>query len=645
MFSVRALLTSRALVVGTVGCGAALVTLAAIEAGALPLGTLALLAAAAFLTELFVVPRDEGSFDPRDKTSFAFSATVHIAAVIALGIWAGVLVAAFGVVAADGLGRYPWRKVAFNAAASALATAAGGLVFVALGGEPGSLALPSDFPAIAAMALVLYGVGAVLVSAVIALESGSPFGGVAREGLLVGLAASIGEAGVGVAFAFFLLTEPWAALTLLPLLLAVYRSHERLVTLRRETAHALETFANVVDERDPYTYHHSARVAEYARSLAESLELPQRTVAQLRWAGRLHDLGKISVDAGVLRKPGKLDAEEWEAMRMHPRLSARLLRRFRLATDQAKAVEYHHERFDGKGYYGIDADELPLAAHFLVIADSFDAMTSDRPYRLGLPAAAALEEIERHAGAQFHPVLAKAFVALQQGRDPLAVLTDEERADVRRRMRGQAAREVVRGLQFRPDFLTAGGVLASLLAIGVGELILALPGVLLAAAGVALDRVEVIRSRRLSQRLRGVLSQAGSPEDVFARLAAALSVACDLGWIGLLSWEERECSGSLALEWSGGAAAPSDASLVSWLVREAESDGAIVASGAELGRPDPHLAVPLRNGDVSAYLVVAAANSVSRAVERALTGCAPSIARSLLVAETSEERRLKAVAG
>lgn len=644
MFPVRALLTSRVLVAGTVGCGGALVMLAAIEADAFPLGTLALLAAAAFLTELFVVPRDEASFDPRDKTSFAFSATVHIAAVLALGIWAGVIVAAFGVIAADGLGRYPWRKVAFNASASALATASGGLVFVALGGVPGSLALPSDFPAIAAMALVLYGVGAVLVSAVIALESGSPFRGVAREGLLVGLAASIGEAGAGVAFAFFLLTEPWAVLALCPLLLAVYRSHERLVTLRRETAHALETFANVVDERDAYTYRHSARVAEYVRSLAESLDLPERKVAQLRWAGRLHDLGKISVDAGVLRKPGKLDAQEWEAMRLHPRLSARLLRRFRLASQQAQAVEYHHERFDGAGYYGIEPAELPLEAHFLVIADSFDAMTSDRPYRAGLPVAAALAEIERHAGTQFHPGLAKAFVALQRGRDPLADLAEEERAEIRRLMRGRPAKDVARGVEFRPEYLSAGGVLASLLALGLGRPLLALPGVLLAAAGVALDRIEVVRTRRLTERLKRVMSQKGAPDDVFGRLAAALSVACSLRWIGLLHWEERACSGSLALQWGDGAAGPRDASLLSWLVREAESEGAIVASGAELGRPDPHLAVPLRNGDANAYLVVAAANSVPRAVQRALMGCAPVIAQSLLVAETGE-RRLQAVAG
>ena len=641
----RALLTSRLLVAATAGCGCALVMLAAIEAGPLPLGTFALLAAAAFVTELFVVPRDETSFDPRDRTSFTFSASVHIAAVITLGIWPGVLVAAFGVVAADGLGRYPWRKVAFNAAASALATSAGGLVFLALGGEPGTLSLPGDFPAVAAMALVLYGVGALLVSAVIALESGSPLGGMAREGLLTGLAASIGEAGVGVAFGFFLLTEPWAAVALLPLLLAVFRSHERLVTLRRETAHALETFANVVDERDPYTYRHSARVAEYVRSLAESLDLPERKVAQLRWAGRLHDLGKISVDAGVLRKPGKLDAREWEAMRMHPRLSARLLRRFRLASRQARAVEYHHERFDGTGYYGIDPAELPLEAHFLVIADSFDAMTSDRPYRLGLPTAAALEEIERHAGAQFHPVLAKAFVALQQGRDPLAVLTEEELKEVRRVLRDRAAWDVVHGLQLHPHHLIAGGVLASLLAIGLGELVLALPGVLLATTGVGLDRIEAIRSRRLSQRLRVVLSQAGNPEGVFTRLVTALSVACDLRWIGLLSWDERECSGSLALEWSGGAAAPSDAALVGWLMREAESTGTIAASGAELGRTDPHLAVPLRNGELSAYLVMAIGDRAPRALPKAFGNCATLIAQSLLVAETGEEPRLKAVAG
>src|SRR5206468_7655104 len=99
------------------------------------------------------------------------------------------------------------------------------------------------------------------------------------------------------------------------------------------------------------------------------------------WAGRLHDLGKVAVDSTVLRKPDRLDREEWAAVRRHPRLSARLLQRFEPVATQARAVELHHERVDGRGYYGVADEDLPLAAHFLIVADSYDAMTTDRPYR------------------------------------------------------------------------------------------------------------------------------------------------------------------------------------------------------------------------------------------------------------------------
>ena len=93
-------------------------------------------------------------------------------------------------------------------------------------------------------------------------------------------------------------------------------------------------------------------------------------------------------------------------MRRHPRLSARLLQRFEFVSAQARAVELHHERMDGAGYYGVGGDDLPLASHFLIVADSFDAMTTDRPYRAGLSHEAALTEIERNAGTQFHPTVA-----------------------------------------------------------------------------------------------------------------------------------------------------------------------------------------------------------------------------------------------
>ena len=112
----------------------------------------------------------------------------------------------------------------------------------------------------------------------------------------------------------------------MPLGLAVHHANLRVTRLQRETLRALETFANIVDERDPSTYRHSLRVAGYVDRLARALDLPFSDIDRLRWAARLHDLGKVAVDSAVLRKAGRLDRDEWAAVRRHPRLSQRASR-------------------------------------------------------------------------------------------------------------------------------------------------------------------------------------------------------------------------------------------------------------------------------------------------------------------------------
>ena len=289
----------------------------------------------------------------------------------------------------------------FDSLAYGGASCIAGLVFEVAGGDVGSLQLLDDLVALVALGLAYLTVRALLLDVVRARENFDPR-----------LVSSAGETGLGAAIALLAIGHPWNVVVLVPLAIAMHQLQVRLRSLQRETLRALETFANIVDERDPSTYRHSVRVASYVDSLARALRLPFSDIDRLRWAGRLHDLGKVAVDASVLRKRGGLDGTEWAAMRRHPRLSARLLQRFEFVAPQAHAVELHHERADGHGYYGVGGDDLPLASHFLIVADSFDAMTTDRPYRKGLSQKAALMEIENNAGTQFHPAVAKAFVAV-----------------------------------------------------------------------------------------------------------------------------------------------------------------------------------------------------------------------------------------
>jgi putative nucleotidyltransferase with HDIG domain len=607
------------------------------------IATLALLGAAVVLTELFQVAEDDNSLDPGDAHPVSFSSSIHLAAVLIVGPWTGALVAAFGVLAVDPLRGSRPRVVAYNASVFALAAAAGGLAFQLAGGAPGALELPADFPALAVLGLVYYAINNGFMSAIVALTGERAFWPLARDASKDAISTAAAEFGLAVAIAFFAVQEPFAVVALAPLMLAAYRSHERLVTLRRETARALETFANVVDERDASTYQHSARVAEYVKDLAEALRLPAADVARLGWAGRLHDLGKIAVDAAVLRKPGRLDEQEWATMWRHPRLSARLLRRFRFAAEQAKAVEYHHERFDGSGYYGIAPGEIPLSAHFLVVADSYDAMTSDRSYRRGLAPEVALAEIEAGSGTQFHPLVAKAFVALQRGHDPLEALSPTELVELRRSAR-IGMRRLDRRLTLGPEALIGGAVIGALAAFGLGAPLLALPILAVGLAALVLDQLERFRARRLAAVVRATLAPSRSPRSAFAAICGRLTGACPLGWAGLVAWHEHECRGSLEASF-GSSGGPGETALTSWLLREAEvTDSVLVAAPGELGGGLVHIAVPLRREQrVHGYLVLAVAGA-DRRLERALAACAEELALRLSPLAQADRPRLAAIA-
>jgi HD-GYP domain-containing protein (c-di-GMP phosphodiesterase class II) len=164
-------------------------------------------------------------------------------------------------------------------------------------------------------------------------------------------------------------------------------------------------------EHDAATALHSLRVCRHAVRLAEALDLDARQLAALPIAACLHDIGKMAVPAAILQKPGALTAREHRWILAHPAAGERLLAGHVSATVLA-AVRGHHERFDGTGYPdGLAGEQIPLLARILALADSFDAMISSRPYRPGMPAAAALERLRQAAGTQFDPELVELFVA------------------------------------------------------------------------------------------------------------------------------------------------------------------------------------------------------------------------------------------
>ncbi|PIX96228.1 MAG: phosphohydrolase [Hydrogenophilales bacterium CG_4_10_14_3_um_filter_63_21] len=182
-----------------------------------------------------------------------------------------------------------------------------------------------------------------------------------------------------------------------------------------ELLKSLYIMASMVEARDPYTGGHLWRVSQFSRILASDIPLPDTDVARIALGGFLHDLGKIGVPDAILNKPGPLSEEEYAVIRTHPEVGNRLLSEHPLAALARAAVFSHHEMPNGKGYpQRLSGKDIPIDARIVGICDAFDAMTSTRPYRRGMPIARALSIIEENLGAQFDAELGARFIALGQ---------------------------------------------------------------------------------------------------------------------------------------------------------------------------------------------------------------------------------------
>jgi putative nucleotidyltransferase with HDIG domain len=187
---------------------------------------------------------------------------------------------------------------------------------------------------------------------------------------------------------------------------------EKTAALEETTFASMEALARAIDARDPSTFGHSARVAAVSMEIADQMQMPEKEREALRRAALLHDIGKIGVQDRVLRKPGPLDQSERDEMREHSQIGHDMLKGLRFLQPSLPGVLHHHERWDGGGYpRGLTGTTIPLLVRILSVADVFDALTSDRPYRSGLSFEAATAAIRQDAGLMFDPDVVSAFLA------------------------------------------------------------------------------------------------------------------------------------------------------------------------------------------------------------------------------------------
>jgi len=194
--------------------------------------------------------------------------------------------------------------------------------------------------------------------------------------------------------------------------------------LRRAAAENRELFlgtvkalAAAIDGKDPYTRGHSERVARFSLAIAERMELPDEEIEKLRISALLHDVGKIGIDDNILKKPAPLTAEEYEVMKGHPQKGYKIMSNIPAMREFLPGMYMHHEMLDGRGYpQGLQGDQIPMQARIISVADTFDAMTTDRPYQKAMQIEAALERIKTFIGTRYDErVVAALAAAIESG--------------------------------------------------------------------------------------------------------------------------------------------------------------------------------------------------------------------------------------
>jgi HD-GYP domain-containing protein (c-di-GMP phosphodiesterase class II) len=205
--------------------------------------------------------------------------------------------------------------------------------------------------------------------------------------------------------------NPVGILVLFVPLIGSHLVQKTLHKVELQTQATMEGLADALERRDPYTSRHSIRVTDYVRAILQEMpHIPALTQQMIVDAARIHDLGKVGTQDAALRKPGPLTDDERREIQQHSAIGAEIVGRLEIYKRSASIVRHHHERWDGRGYPdGLAGEEIPLGARIIGVADAFDAMTSDRPYRRALSPETALNELRKHAGGQFDPTIVEAF--------------------------------------------------------------------------------------------------------------------------------------------------------------------------------------------------------------------------------------------
>ncbi len=222
----------------------------------------------------------------------------------------------------------------------------------------------------------------------------------------------LGISPIGIIMALAYQKSGWFMVLLIlgPLIMTRY-SFKLYIEMKQQYFETIKTLSNALDAKDNYTNGHSMRVAEISEAIARNMQMHPHQVETIKTAALLHDIGKIGIPDAIINKPGRLEMSEIYEIRRHPEIGEQILRDVRALKQIAKIVKHHHERYDGNGYPdSLRGDEIPIESAIISVADAYDAMTSNRIYRMALTREWAIDAIQQEKGLQFHPEVVEAFI-------------------------------------------------------------------------------------------------------------------------------------------------------------------------------------------------------------------------------------------
>jgi HD-GYP domain-containing protein (c-di-GMP phosphodiesterase class II) len=382
------------------------------------LPTFALLTVLSTILEFVAIPLARGGV-------LSVATITHVASLLVLPPTLAAMSIGAAVIIEETINRTRPAKAIFNTAsfvltalvASHAAARVGSLWTDAAAGSRDHIAV---FGAIALAGGLYYVLNACFLASVLRIATGERFLRLLRVNTRDTGLSELGAGTLGGFVALIWVVEPlWMPMLAVPAAV-IGRSLIHIRRLQSETTAAVRSLADLVDHRDSSTYHHSERVAAYASALGREMELDDELLELIDLAASVHDLGKIGVPDRILLKPGPLDPAEQIAMWRHTLIGEAVLAHYQLFRKGSLIVRHHHEAYDGTGYPdGLAGEQIPLGARVVSVADSFDAMTSDRPYRAALSTDEAVRRLRAGAGTQWDPLVVGYFLRLVlEGRLP-----------------------------------------------------------------------------------------------------------------------------------------------------------------------------------------------------------------------------------